>query len=57
MAGSTDIRSVTPMVAHHSTPFDVDVVVTDLYRRRHPNAKFVGSVLTAGSWKPLPGSA
>jgi putative phosphoesterase len=31
---------------HKSTPFDVDAVVSDLRRRRHPNAEFVGSVLT-----------
>lgn len=38
------------IVTHHSSPFDVDAVLTDLHRRRHPNAKFVGSVLTAGAW-------
>ena len=31
---------------HHSTPFDVNAVVSDLRRRRHPNAEFVSSVLT-----------
>jgi predicted phosphodiesterase len=33
-------------VEHRSAPFDVDAVVTDLHRRRHPNAEFVASVLT-----------
>lgn len=33
-------------VTQHSTPFDVDFVVSDLQRRRHPNAEFVSSVLT-----------
>ena len=33
-------------VTHHSTPFDVDSVVSDLRHRRHPNAEFVSSVLT-----------
>jgi hypothetical protein len=36
-------------VTHYSTPFDVDAVVTDLHRRHHPNAEFVGSVLTGRS--------
>ncbi len=34
-----------PAVTQHSTPFDVDAVVSDLRRRRHPNADFVSSVL------------
>jgi hypothetical protein len=33
-------------VTHNSTPFDVDAVVSDLRRRRHPNAEYVSSVLT-----------
>jgi putative phosphoesterase len=33
-------------VTHKSTSFDVDAVVSDLRRRGHPNAGFVGSVLT-----------
>jgi predicted phosphodiesterase len=33
-------------VAHRSTPFDVDEVVSDLARRRHPNAEFVTAILT-----------
>jgi putative phosphoesterase len=33
-------------VSHHSAPFDVDAVVSDLARRRHPNAEFVASILT-----------
>jgi putative phosphoesterase len=33
-------------VALHTTQFDVDAVVGDLHRRRHPNAGFVSSVLT-----------
>jgi predicted phosphodiesterase len=37
-------------VTHYSTPFDVDAVVTDLHQRHHPNAEFVSSVLTRGSW-------
>jgi putative phosphoesterase len=32
-------------VTHHGSPFDVDAVVGDLRRRRHPNADFVTSVL------------
>ncbi len=32
-------------VTHHSTPFDVDAVVSDLRLRRHPNADFTISVL------------
>jgi hypothetical protein len=27
-------------------PYDVDAVVRDLHRRRHPNAAFVQTVLT-----------
>jgi hypothetical protein len=34
------------VVTLRSVPFDVDPVVTDLRRRRHPNAEFVASVLT-----------
>jgi putative phosphoesterase len=33
-------------VTHRSVPFDVDAVVTDLRRRRHPNTEFVASILT-----------
>jgi putative phosphoesterase len=33
-------------VTHHSAPFDVDAVVSDLRQRRHPNTEFVRSVLT-----------
>jgi predicted phosphodiesterase len=33
-------------VTHHSAPFDADEVVSDLARRRHPNAEFVTSLLT-----------
>jgi len=33
-------------VTFRSVPFDVDAVVSDLRRRRHPNADFVTSVLT-----------
>jgi putative phosphoesterase len=33
-------------VTHRSVPFDVEAVVTDLRRRRHPNADFVSSILT-----------
>ena len=33
-------------VTHRGAPFDVDAVVTDLRRRRHPNAEFVASILT-----------
>jgi putative phosphoesterase len=33
-------------VTHRSAPFDVDAVVSDLRRRRHPNAEFVASILT-----------
>ena len=32
----------------HRVPYDVDAVVRDLHRRRHPNAVFVQRVLTAG---------
>jgi putative phosphoesterase len=34
-------------VTHRSAPFDVDAVVLDLRRRRHPNAEFTASILTA----------
>ncbi|MGE5288043.1 MAG: hypothetical protein ACM3ML_12750 [Micromonosporaceae bacterium] len=33
-------------VTHRSVPFDIDAVVSDLRRRRHPNADFVASILT-----------
>jgi predicted phosphodiesterase len=33
-------------VMHRSAPFDVNEVVSDLARRRHPNAEFVTSLLT-----------
>jgi len=33
-------------VSVRSTPFDADAVVSDLRRRRHPNAEFVASILT-----------
>lgn len=33
-------------VEHRRVPFDVEAVVADLRRRRHPNAEFVASVLT-----------
>jgi predicted phosphodiesterase len=33
-------------VTHRGVPFDVDAVVSDLHRRRHPNAEFVASILT-----------
>jgi len=33
-------------VTHRGVPFDVDAVVSDLRRRRHPNAEFVASILT-----------
>jgi predicted phosphodiesterase len=33
-------------VMHRSVSFDVDAVVTDLRRRRHPNAEFVSAILT-----------
>jgi putative phosphoesterase len=36
----------TLSVTHRSVPFDVDAVVSDLQRRRHPNAEFVTSILT-----------
>ena len=36
----------TVAVAQHAVPFDVDSVVADLHRRRHPNAEFVVSILT-----------
>lgn len=35
-----------PAVTHRHVPFDVEAVVTDLHRRRHPNAEFTASVLT-----------
>jgi putative phosphoesterase len=33
-------------ITHRSAPFDIDAVVSDLRRRRHPNAEFVASILT-----------
>jgi hypothetical protein len=33
-------------VRRRSVPFDVDAVVSDLRRRRHPNAEFTASVIT-----------
>jgi putative phosphoesterase len=33
-------------VTQRSVPFDVDAVISDLRRRRHPNADFVASILT-----------
>lgn len=33
-------------VTHRSVPFDVEAVVSDLRRRRHPNGEFVASILT-----------
>jgi predicted phosphodiesterase len=33
-------------VTQRSVPFDVDAVISDLRRRRHPNAEFVASILT-----------
>jgi predicted phosphodiesterase len=33
-------------VTQRATPFDVDAVVGDLRRRRHPNAEFAASILT-----------
>lgn len=31
---------------HHSVPYDARAVAADLHSRRHPNAKFVTSLLT-----------
>jgi hypothetical protein len=36
----------TLTVTHRSALFGVDAVVTDLRRRRHPNAEFAASILT-----------
>lgn len=33
-------------LTHRRVPFDVEAVVTDLHRRRHPNAEFLSSILT-----------
>jgi len=33
-------------VTHRRVPFDVEAVVTDLRRRRHPNAEFLSAILT-----------
>jgi len=38
-------------VSHRRVPFDVDAVVSDMRRRRHPNTEFISSVLTG---QPLP---
>ena len=35
-------------VEHRVVPFDVDAVVSDLRRRRHPNTDYMTSVLTGG---------
>jgi putative phosphoesterase len=43
-------------VSHRSAPFDIAAVVSDLRRRRHPNAAFVTAVLT-GRPQQLPASA
>lgn len=32
----------------HRVPYDIDAVVRDLRRRRHPNAAFVQTVLAGG---------
>ncbi len=34
------------LVTPRAVPFDAEAVVTDLHRRRHPNAEFVSSILT-----------
>jgi predicted phosphodiesterase len=34
------------VVTHRNVPYDVEAVVGDLHRRRHPNAEFVASILT-----------
>ena len=34
------------VVTHRSVPFDVEPVVSDLRRRRHPNAECIASILT-----------
>jgi putative phosphoesterase len=34
------------VVTHRSVPFNAQVVVSDLHRRRHPNAEFIASILT-----------
>jgi predicted phosphodiesterase len=45
-------------VEHRSVPFDVDAVVGDLRRRRHPNAEFVSSILTGErQQRPAPATA
>lgn len=36
----------TLTVTHLAAPFDVDAVVGDLRRRRHPNAEYITSILT-----------
>jgi hypothetical protein len=33
-------------VTHRAVPFDAGAVAADLRRRRHPNADYIGSVLT-----------
>lgn len=35
-----------PVVTQRTVPFDVNAVVEDLHRRRHPNTEFVASILT-----------
>lgn len=35
-----------PTVTQRTAPFDVNTVVEDLHRRRHPNTEFVASILT-----------
>jgi hypothetical protein len=42
-AGDGDVT-----VEHRVVPFDVDAVVSDLRRRRHPNTDYMTSVLTGG---------
>lgn len=37
-------------VEHRTVPFDVDVVIETLNRRRHPNRDFVASVLARGTF-------
>jgi len=37
----------TVNVTHFAEPFDVDAVVGDLRQRRHPNAEYIASILTA----------
>jgi hypothetical protein len=44
-------------VSLRSVLFDADAVVTDLRRRRHPNAEFVASILTGQRQQTLTPSA